>query len=200
MVQPASAAEPRWPSGPYRYLAVDQPIPEALVEFGRNLGIQVRVSDAVKGRIGPGIPTGSAREFLEEISKRYGLVWHYDGLVLNVAAESEMTTELIPLDAHAGEDAAGRLERLRVTEERFPTRVLVDDDMLSVSGPPSYIALVKKVLGIAKPPPERGVVNVRVFRGRQAESETMLPQAVQQGGQNDAARSVQSNDRRVNGQ
>ncbi|WP_292341979.1 type III secretion protein [Mesorhizobium sp.] len=172
---PANAAEPRWPPGPYKYITIDQSVTDALVELGRNMRVPMRVSKLVKGRLSDGMPVGTAREFLEEICNRYGLVWHFDGIVMNVATEAEVQTEMIPLDANTAGDAEDRLSRLGVLDPKFPVKVSRQDDVVSVSGPPSYIELVRKTLGV---PAAQGakqeagkVASVRVFRGRQAEAQ-----------------------------
>ncbi|PBC20974.1 type III secretion protein [Mesorhizobium sp. WSM4311] len=169
----ANAAEPRWPAGPYKYITIDQSVTDALAELGRNMRVPMRVSKLVKGRLSAGMQVGTAREFLEDICNRYGLVWHFDGIVMNVATEAEIQTELIPLDANTVAGAEDRLSRLGVIDPRFPTKVSRQDDVVSVSGPPSYIELVRKTLGVpaatgTKQEPGK-VVSVRVFRGTQAE-------------------------------
>ena len=170
---PAAAAEPHWPSGTYKYIAVDQPVADALTEFGRNIGIPVRVSKAVKGRLSAGMPVGSAEQFLEWVCNRYGLVWHFDGVAINVATEAEVQTEVLKLDANTASTAMERLETLGVADLRFPVKVSDKDDLVSVSGPPSYIALVKRTLGVPARAADTGdkVVPVRVFRGKQAEAQ-----------------------------
>ncbi|TPO13441.1 type III secretion protein [Mesorhizobium sp. B1-1-5] len=173
----ANAAEPRWPAGPYKYIAIDQSVTDALAELGRNMRVPMRVSKLVKGRLSAGMPVGTAREFLEEICNRYGLVWHFDGVVMNVAAEAEVQTELIPLDANTAAGAQDRLSRLGVIDPKFPVRVSRQDDVVSVSGPPSYIELIRKTLGVPaaqgnKQEPGK-VVSVRVFRGRQAQAQSV---------------------------
>lgn len=172
----ANAAEPRWPAGPYKYITVDQSVTDALVELGRNMRVPMRVSKLVKGRLSAGMPMGTAREFLEEICNRYGLVWHFDGIVMNVATEAEIQTEMIPLDANAAAGAEDRLSRLGVIDPRFPTKVSKEDDVVSVSGPPSYVELVRKTLGVSAPSTKQDpgkVVPVRVFRGKQAEAQNV---------------------------
>ncbi|WP_245318214.1 type III secretion protein [Mesorhizobium sp. WSM4304] len=169
----ANAAEPRWPAGPYKYITIDQSVTDALAELGRNMRVPMRVSKLVKGRLSAGMQVGTAREFLEDICNRYGLVWHFDGIVMNVATEAEIQTELIPLDANTAAGAEDRLSRLGVIDPRFPTKVSRQDDVVSVSGPPSYIELVRKTLGVpaatgTKQEPGK-VVSVRVFRGTQAQ-------------------------------
>ncbi|MER8667132.1 type III secretion protein [Mesorhizobium sp. M0159] len=175
--QPAFAAEPRWPPGPYKYITIDQSVTDALVELGRNMRVPMRLSKLVKGRLSAGMPVGTAREFLEEICNRYGLVWHFDGIVMNVATEAEVQTEMIPLDANMAAGAEDRLSRLGVSDPKFPIKVSKQDDVISVSGPPSYIELVRKTLGVPATPStkqEAGkAVSVRVFRGKQAEAQTV---------------------------
>ncbi len=168
---PATAAEPNWPTGPYKYITVDQAVDEALIEFGKNIGIPVRVSKQVKGRLSAGMPVGTAREFLDWVCNRYGLVWHYDGSVINVAAEAEVETEMIKVDANTASSVTGRLATLGVSDPRYPIKVSEKDDVVSVSGPPSYVALVKKTLGVTSRQENGSVVPVRVFRGRQAEAQ-----------------------------
>lgn len=178
----ATAAEPAWPSGTYKYITVNQSVGEALVEFGKNIGVPVRVSGDVKGRLGAGMPVGTAREFLEWVCNRYGLVWHFDGSSLNVATEAEVQTEMIKVDANTASGVTERLAALGVSDPRFPVKVSEKDDLVSVSGPPSYLALVKKTLGVpsnAMRLTEDNRVPVRVFRGRSAEARNVPAEKTQ---------------------
>ncbi|WP_292395559.1 type III secretion protein [Mesorhizobium sp.] len=169
----ADAAEPHWPDGTYKYITINQAVADALVEFGHNIGTPVHVSRSVKGRLSAGMPVGSARKFLDSVCKRYGLVWHFDGSAINVVAEAEMQTEIIKLDATAAAGATERLDALGISEARFPIKVSEKDDVISVSGPPSYVSLVKKTLGVSasRAAQNTGLIPVRVFRGRQAEAQ-----------------------------
>ncbi|MCT7376840.1 type III secretion protein [Chelativorans salis] len=161
----AIAAEPEWPAGIYTYIPIDQRVSEALQEFGRNVGLPVRVSDRVEGRLSHGMPIGTAREFLTWICDRYGLVWYYDGAVLHIAAESELRTEMVKLATEEMRSMRARLERVGISNPRFPIRLMEDDNLMSVSGPPAYIAAVKKALGLLSEG-DGGVRSVRVFRGK----------------------------------
>jgi type III secretion protein C len=118
------------------------------------------------------MPGGTARDFLEWVSGRYGLVWHFDGSAINIATQGEVLTEVFKLDDGAAAEATDRLDRLGVRDSRFSLTISEVDDAVTISGPPSYIALVKKTLGV---PTNRSVgandfVVVRVFRGLQAEA------------------------------
>ncbi|OCC07050.1 hypothetical protein [Labrys sp. ZIDIC5] len=182
-VLPARAAEPDWPAGPYRYITIDQSVRDALTEFGRNIHVPVKLSDGVKGRLSAGMPMGTAREFLQWVCDRYGLVWYYDGSSLAVATEAEMRTDMFKVDAATLPGIPGRLRELGVADARYPIKIAQNERVVSVSGPPAYIDAVRKALGVLTEPsgPTRArevdgsaenVVPVRVFRGRRAEVET----------------------------
>ena len=49
--QVAGAADPKWPPGPYKYVVIEQDLKDALLEFGRNINVPVKVSDEVKGKL-----------------------------------------------------------------------------------------------------------------------------------------------------
>src|SRR5262245_60164000 len=49
--QIAAALDPKWPAGPYKYVVIEQDLKDALIEFGRNINVPVKVSDEVKGKL-----------------------------------------------------------------------------------------------------------------------------------------------------
>jgi type II secretory pathway component GspD/PulD (secretin) len=176
----AQAGEPPWPAGPYRYIVIDQDVRDVLVEFGRNIGVPVKTSAEVKGRLrGPGSTQVSTREesakqFLQRICDAYGLVWYFDGTVLYVNAEAELRTEMIGVGRLRAAGLRDELASLGVADERYPIRATNEAGVVSVSGPPPYVALVKKTVATmvraAEPRSVREVtdgdeVKVRVFRG-----------------------------------
>jgi type II secretory pathway component GspD/PulD (secretin) len=167
---PALGMEPSWPSGPYRYLVIDQDIKGVLAEFGRNTGLPVDVSDQVKGRLRGQVaaPTATAREFLDSLCDSHNLVWYFDGAVLHINDRAEIATELINLGRFSPADAREKLTELGIADARFPLRSTDKASVISVSGPPKFVTMVKQAL---RPPPRaqedpRGdEVKVRVFRG-----------------------------------
>jgi type III secretion protein C len=165
-ISPARAIEPDRPDGPYKYIAVDQPVEAALVEFGRNLGISIKLGKGIKGRLNSSEPHESARAFLDWVCDRYGLVWHYDGSVLNIVTEADLSTEIIQVGREMTPDLAERLDKLGVSDSRFPLRISEKDRAVTISGPPSYIALVKQSIGLSESGTVSKEANVRVFRGR----------------------------------
>jgi type II secretory pathway component GspD/PulD (secretin) len=168
---PARCLEPKWPSGPYKYLVIDQDVKDALIEFGRNIGIPVRVSDQVSGHVRGRLPVATAREFLNLLCERNGLVWYFDGAVLHVGAEAEVKTELVNIGQLPANELLAKLDTLGIADPRFPVRTTQDTGIVSVSGPPVFVSLVQQTLAamgksVAQSPRE-GDRNpgVRVFRG-----------------------------------
>jgi type III secretion protein C len=169
----AFAADPSWPPGPYRYLVVDQDIKGVLIEFGRNVGLPVDVSDQVKGRLRGQLATTAAGEFLRSLCESYGLVWYFDGTVLHVNAKTEVRTELVNIGRLPPGEAEEKLKALGVSDVRFALRTTPDAGVVSISGPPPFLSLARQTLTALVrrlPPPARedtgnDEVRVRVFRG-----------------------------------
>jgi type II secretory pathway component GspD/PulD (secretin) len=174
--QAAQSLEPKWPAGQYRYLVVDQDVRDILTEFGRNLSITVKVSDqVVPRRIRGRLPVSGAKEFLNRLCESYGLVWYFDGAVLHVSAESEVRTELVNIGSFNPSGVNEKLQALGISDARYPIRSTPDARVMSVSGPPAYLALVRDTVStmqkISRPRNVREVdegdeVRVRVFRGK----------------------------------
>jgi type II secretory pathway component GspD/PulD (secretin) len=170
-----SAADVKWPAGPYKYIVIDQDVKDALTEFGRNVNLPVAVSDQVKGRVRGRLPIGTAEEFLTGLCDSYGLVWYFDGSMLHVNAMTELRTELIEVGRAPALELVNKLGKqgLGIEDPRYVVKATTDAGIISVSGPPPYISLVRQTLialarGVM---PQRaredGVeeVRVRVFRG-----------------------------------
>lgn len=170
------AAEPKWPAGRYNYIVIDQDLRDLLVEFGRNTKLSVSISEAVRGkRVRGEIKTADAEQFFKGLCASYGLIWYFDGSVLHVSSGEEVRTELIDLGYSAkgiSEDKLmERLKNLGAADQRFPVKS-TGGNLLSVSGPPAYIGIIRQTLSIMargnRPVTEATSGDdsrVRVFRG-----------------------------------
>lgn len=145
-IAPVRGLEPRWPPGPYKYLVFDQDLKDVLTEFGRHIDVPVEVSNQVKGRLRGRLPVAGSREFLNQLCESYGLVWYFDGSTLHINAKTEVKTELINIGGLPSDQLTARLSALGIADSRFPVRSTPDGGVVSVSGPPSYIALVRQTL------------------------------------------------------
>lgn len=170
----SQAAEPEWPKGPYKYFSVDQDIRDVLAEFGRNLNLSTSISEAVEGRIRNSSAVLPAREFLQHICDSYGLVWYFDGAVLHISSENEVRTELINVSPSKPAELIQQIGALGMSDARYEVRPGTGADIISVSGPPPFLAIVKKTVSALKQDhmpiriqesPGTDVLKVRVFRG-----------------------------------
>jgi type II secretory pathway component GspD/PulD (secretin) len=166
MPKVAEALDPKWPQGPYKYVVIEQDLKDALIEFGRNINVPVKVSDAVKGKLHGDMGSGSAEEFFKRLTASNGLVWYFDGSVLYVNAASELRTEVVDLGRILPTDVVSKLTKLGIADPRYPIRTTPESSVISVSGPPPYIALVRQTLiAMARQVPQGEDDRVRVFRG-----------------------------------
>src|SRR5215471_2351418 len=138
--------EPQWPVGPYKYMVIDQDLKGVLVEFGRNVGVPVDLSDHVKGRLRGRLGVAPAREFLDRLCESYGLVWYFDGAVLHVNAKTEIRTELVNIGRLSLDEVSEKLEALGIADTRFAMRSTQDSSVISVSGPPPFVSLVRQTV------------------------------------------------------
>jgi type III secretion protein C len=166
MPQVAEALDPKWPAGPYKYVVIEQDLKNALIEFGRTINVPVKVSDEVKGKVRGDLGAGSAEEFFKQLTSSHGLVWYFDGSVLHVNAASELRTEVIDLGRILPTDVVAKLTKLGIADPRYPIRTTPGSGVISVSGPPPYIVLVRQTLiAMARAQPLGEDNRVRVFRG-----------------------------------
>jgi type III secretion protein C len=145
-IAPVQALEPKWPPGPYKYLVIDQDIRDVLAEFGRHIDAPVEVSDQVNGRLRGALPAATAKEFLNKLCESYGLVWYFDGTTLHINAKTEVKTVLINTGGLPPDQLTARLNALGIADPRFPVRSTANGDIVSISGPPPFVALVRQTL------------------------------------------------------
>lgn len=171
----AKSAEPVWSQQPYKYIAIDQDLRDALTEFGRNIGVPTKISEAVAGsRVRSEFSAGGPREFLQHICKSYGLVWYFDGTVLYINSANEVRTEQITLNAVRADKLMEKLTALKVADSRYAVNTAQNGRVVSVSGPPPFVTLVRQTIAAWEkslaPRSIREVTGgddqeVRVFRG-----------------------------------
>jgi type II secretory pathway component GspD/PulD (secretin) len=169
----AFAAEPNWPAGLYKYVVIDQDIRDLLVEFGRNIDIPVKMSDQVKGRIHGPFEITTAEQFLKNICASLGLIWYFDGSVMHINVAREIETAFIDLGRLPPNELSAKLVKLGYADPRYPIKTTASADVVSVSGPPPYLSLIRQTVAAMlrsapRPAREENVPDeprVRVFRG-----------------------------------
>lgn len=156
------AREDVWREQPYPYIAFDQDIGEVLQEFGQNLGLQIRVSETLEGRVSGNFVKYSAGEFLDFLTQSHGLVWFDDGFSLDFSANNEIENRMLPLGKVTPEQLRLELIELDVADDRFPIRAGSGASMAMVSGPKRFIELVEGTIDSLNRVSQR---RIDVFRG-----------------------------------
>lgn len=156
-----------WPAQEYPYVAVRQSVPEALRALGRHMGVSMALSPTIDGVIHGRVPTGSARDFLDFVCQTYGLVWYYDGAILEVVPQSETRSVVVLLKNITPNRLKYALMEMDVWDPRFFYSANQDLRLAHISGPPRYVDIVSKVAEKLEHSHPR---SVKVIRGGQPDN------------------------------
>jgi type III secretion protein C len=176
------AAQLKLPDSTYTYTVINQDLSAALQEFGSNLNIKVNVSQEVRSRIQGRLPDLPPLAFLNRLAALYNLEWYFDGQVLHVTSARESQSRLLVPGPVPFERLASTLAAFDVADERYAVRPAPNTQLVLVTGPPRFVALVEQTLNgliaeeqarpkpaearMGAPPPPRDTV-LTVFRGSQ---------------------------------
>jgi len=151
---PASAEKPVAPSIPwklpsYTLVARDMDLRVALDTFAVAEGLSVVMSSSVVGRFSGDFKEIPPGEFLDRIATTHNLMWYYDGAALYVYGAGEIATMLVDLKYMKAGEVRSMLAELGVEDKRFPLKTTSNDELVMVSGPPRYVALVAEMIAKA---------------------------------------------------
>lgn len=163
----ASAAAPPWPNSSYAFYAKGDTVRSALETFGKSFGVRTNISKAVTGTVSGRLFAESPSAFLDQLANAYGFVWFYHGGTLHVSAVTETTSFPIEMAAQDIPALRAALEGLGLFDERFGWGELPDRGLVMVSGPPAYVALVRRTLATLPVARSRGM-SISVFRLKHA--------------------------------
>jgi type III secretion protein C len=140
------AAPLKLPDTTYTYTVINQDLSAALQEFGSNLNIKVNVSQEVRGRIQGRLPDLPPLGFLNRLASLYNLEWYFDGQVLHVTSARESQSRLLVPGPVPFERLASTLAAFDVADERYAVRPAPNTQLVLVTGPPRFVALVEQTL------------------------------------------------------
>lgn len=166
-IRPALADTPPWPNSSYAFYAQDDSLRDILETFGRSFGIRTEISRAVQGRVDGRLFAETPGAFLDKLADAYGIEWYYNGGVLHVSAASENVREAVELTTEDVHSLRAALQGIGVFEEKFGWGEFPERGVVMVSGPPSYVALVKRTLATL-PTGRSGNMVISVFRLKHA--------------------------------
>ena len=165
-----------WRVPNYTLTAREMPVRDALDTFGVAEGLPVVASEAVGGVISGAFKDIPAAEFLDRIATVNNLTWYCDGASLYVYGASEVQTMLLDLRYMKADEVRALLAELGVEDARFPIRTASNGEMIMVSGPPRYVALISEMIARADKLREQRTfteVETRIFPLRNTWADTV---------------------------
>ena len=174
VVASSARAPEDWEKKPYPYSIVRQDVADALRNFGYNTGINVSLAPDVQGAIQGRIKAGTARNFLDQITRSTGLDWYFDGTVIYVSPISQEQTAVLSLNGMPFDRLKSRVIREKLFDSQYRLSQQGGGDTLVVSGPPSYVAVMKQAVDAItsnRKSPVRGEPgSLTILRGSQTSS------------------------------
>ncbi|MFK4064122.1 hypothetical protein [Brucella anthropi] len=147
----------------YNFVATNQRIVDILQLFGKNLHIPMVIEASVtmtaESRI---VSDTTAHAFLDKLAREFGIIWYYDGNALNISTSEDNKVELFSLDRDDGAQVIRVLDRIGIYQSKFHHRVDLQNKVLLVAGPSSYIAVIKKAVAVVE---KAGRTSTTVLRG-----------------------------------
>ena len=144
-----SAAPIPWKLPKYTLVARDMDLRTALDTFAVAEGLSVVMSQSVTGAFSGDFKDVAPADFLNKIATTHNLIWYYDGAALYLYGAGEIATMLIDLQYMKAGEVRSMLAELGVEDSRFPLKKTSNDELVMVSGPPRYVALVSEMIAKA---------------------------------------------------
>ncbi len=140
----ANAAPIHWKNNRIHYSVESKPLKDVLRDFTASQGIAASVAPTVDGMVS-GKFDMAPQAFLNTLASSFGFVWYYDGALLSISAASDIKSIVLRLNYASMDELRMTLDRLGLSDTRYP---IVFDDVQHtavVSGPPYYLQLVSNI-------------------------------------------------------
>ncbi|NIF54077.1 type III secretion system outer membrane ring subunit SctC [Burkholderia sp. Ax-1724] len=140
----ASAAPVHWKKAIVDYEAEGKDIKDVLRDLGSSQGIPTRIAPDVTGTVSGKFHL-PPRRFIDTLAASFGFVWYFDGEILDITAASDLQSTLVKLDTADTASLSDALDRLHISDDRFPIVYDTAQGTALVSGPPRYVQMVTAV-------------------------------------------------------
>ncbi|WP_156927969.1 hypothetical protein [Bradyrhizobium sp. Tv2a-2] len=151
----------------YDYAVVNQGVVDVLVNFGYNTGLRMAIAPGVAGVVRGRVKADTAGSFLDAVTKSNALDWYYDGSVMYISPASDQQTVTVPLHGVSLETIRTSLVRSGLVDERYTFSGSKSADVAVVSGPPSYVSVIKQAVEAET---SGNGSSITVYRGSQSAS------------------------------
>jgi len=146
---PVMSAPIHWKLPSWTLAARDMNLRTALETFAVAQGLSVVISKSVDGVFSGDFRDVPPGDFLQKLATVHNFTWYYDGAALYIYSSGEIQTMLVDLQYMKAGELRAMLAELGVEDERFPIKTASNDELVMVSGPPRYVALVAETISKA---------------------------------------------------
>lgn len=121
------------------------PLKELLQGFFTLQDLNVVISDKVEGTVNGTFEDVKPEDFLDQLSRAYGLSWYYSGNVVYIYSTQEVKSELVEMTPIAAAELLKTVDFLGIVAPSSSIRILNKSGLTTISGPPGYVDLVTTV-------------------------------------------------------
>lgn len=133
-----------WKEQSYAYSADHTPLSTVLQDFADGHGVELRLGNIEDGEVNAKIRADSASAFLDRLALEHHFQWFVYNNTLYVSPQDEQTSERLEISPDAAPDIKQALSGIGLLDPRFGWGELPDDGVVLVTGPPEYVALIKR--------------------------------------------------------
>lgn len=127
------------------YNVLQQDVRSALKDMSTQIGVAINVATNVKGNVAAGNYQGTAREVLDQMVADLNLHWFYDGRSIYVSTAGDAQMKILRLNHFGVDDLEVALDNIMLDTRNFPLRFDEYNNMVTIYGPPRYVAMVEVV-------------------------------------------------------
>jgi type III secretion protein C len=145
----------------FSYRAENKRLAEVLQDFSASQSLPIVLAEGIDGVVQGNFNT-EPEEFLNAMSKAYGLLWYHDGTALYVYPSQAFQSRIFRLKDIRRSQITALLKSMQLDDRRYPLRFDESNQTLIASGPPRHIELI--VAAIEQLNSDAGDLNRNVVR------------------------------------
>jgi len=143
LTSPAVAAS--FSTKKFVYRANNKKLADVLQDFAASQSLPIVIDPGVDGTVNADF-NAKPEDFLNAMTRTYGVIWYHDGTTLFVYPASAMQSRVFRMRGYDREQVRQMFASLGLGDARFPLRFDDSQQTLLASGPPRHIELVSTVV------------------------------------------------------
>ncbi len=141
-----AVSDSAWLDKKYGYFAREESLRSLLYDFASSVSIPAIISSKINASISGNFPIIRAEDFLTDLAKTYDLSWIYDGTTLYVYEATEIEQKTIDLAYPLVRKFQDYMAEVDIQGVPLNWKAIPTQNVLQVSGPPRFVALVTEVV------------------------------------------------------